>query len=401
MDARKLFKYILVLVFLIGGIIQLSGILSVTMMTFGITCVLLFNRLFTRTSGNMPKWAFIYVAALIFLSAALNSSNLFLCTLYIFSFLVVPYTIHHFINGNAHKFDFKKTFDALLLIGILQLPVIIFQHTFTETILLFSSRPMDPEDVGFGTFFYANDHALCFFILCLITYLLFEPGILSTKKKIYMIFWLSLTVLVARSNISFLLLIMVFLSYLFSVLNIKKIVPLLIGIVVLFFLISLVENLSAIIFDKVDFMVSKIFEKDYDLYSGQRLVERGIAERSDIFLYFVNDKIKYFGEGPYNYFDPISGTFPKFINFSQYLWFYNDIGIFSIVGIAFIYVSIFLKKAKLDNYKLIYLVMILAYSYFTNTLADLAFNIIFAIFLLLPPKRNRTQSHEHRLHPLP
>lgn len=389
MGKKQLFNIVLYLSILFGGLIQFFGILSNSQLTIIITLLIIFRSLLDITGSR--KWVkkihllpFILLFLIIILSTVKNSRDPKLGLLYAFMFGAVPLSVYYLCLNSLHRFRTEKIINILYLVGLLQFPVILFQRLFYSRLSSISARQIDEEDFSFGTFFLANDHALCFLILCLFTVLIFTKYKPPYFHKAGYIVWFTLTILIANSKISFLLLGLILGIYIFSRLRLKRIIIL--GAV--FIAITLILRISPEASDFLDSKSTYIFDKvlnsnvDLNNPSIQRNMSTGRAERNVIFLYYLNEPLSYFGEGPYTYWSPVTKQFRMFINFSQYIWFYSDLGLFGIFIIIFIYSFLYLKYNRLISYQVIFLILILVYSFFTNTLGDLAFNIIFFIFCL-------------------
>lgn len=400
-----LFEIVLTFVLLVGGAIQFAGLLSNTIATTLVTIVFLFLGITGNSINNIKinPFPYIFLIFIILVSAFANSSKSILIALYVFSFAISPYSIYKFISTRIiDKIDLKRVFKFFIIIGLIQLPVLLLQQTFASEMVSLSNRPLALEDVAFGTFFFANDHGLGFFVLCLILYLLYDDSGKIVQRRWLLVFWFSLTIVVANSNISFLLLMIIFGAYVLPRLRQKTFF---LGMVVAIFIgsvILILPSISDVIVSKYAFIERKLFAQDNSWEEAQRKIERGQPERSDILVYYGRQDFKYWGDGPFSYFDPLLGKFVLFKNFSQYLWFYNDLGIFGLFSIFLIYISFYLSNCRIRSYKLFILMLILVYAFFANTLSDLSMNIIFALYILKDSKqRYKNIKYEYSLHSLP
>lgn len=401
----SLLKVVLIFTFLIGGIIQYLGLLSNTIATIALSGFFLLILIFSkaRSSISVDIWPFFTLIFIILFSSLFNGSKGVLFGLYAWTFAIVPFTIWGFFAKQViGKIGLTWIFNFFVLIGLVQLPVLIVQQLFAEQMVILSARPLAIEDVAFGTFFFANDHGMSFFILSMIIYLLFDKEGAKRKKRWFLVFWFSVTIVVANSNISFLLLLLVLGSYILPKLNIKTFLLVLLLPLILVSIILVTPVLSDLVISKYEFVERKLFEQDNSWDEVQRKIERGMPERSDIILYYQRQEFKVLGDGPYTYFDPIQGKFVLFKNFSQYLWFYNDIGAIGVICILLIYLNFYLKNGSLASYRALYLILVIVYALFTNTLSDLAFNIILAIFILKDStQRIQNRNYERSMYSIP
>jgi len=402
---RLIFKIVLIFVFLVGGLFQFFGLLSNTISTILISAVFLMLGLSGRAKKNIEISVIPYIIlfTIIVISAFINGTKSIFLLLYAFSFALVPFSIWKFIATRiVDKIDFAKLIKLFIFVGIIQLPVLLIQQTFGAQMVMLSVRPLAPEDVAFGTFFFANDHGLCFFILSMILYLLYDKNGIVHKRRWFLVIWFSFTIVIANSNISFLLLLIVLVGYIIPRLKpqgffLALTFSLMVGISFLLF-----PSLGSMVIEKYEHIEMKLIATGDNTWDdAQTNIEKGMPERSDILMYYQMQEFKYIGDGPYTYFDPLLGKFVLFKNFSQYLWFYNDLGIIGVISVLIVYLNFYFANCKLFDYKLYFLILIVVYAFFANTLSDLSFNIIFALFLLKDSKQRKNNSNEHSLHSIP
>ncbi|RYZ99978.1 MAG: hypothetical protein EOP47_15350 [Sphingobacteriaceae bacterium] len=394
-----IFYWILAFVFLVGGSMQLLGILSNTVATLLIGVLMIAMLIGNKTKVPINYLPFLYLIFIIFISSIINSTSPILAGLYIFMFVGLPFIVYKFMGTKiVPRINHRKLFRFFLIVGVIQLPVLILQQTFSALISRISARSIAEMDVGFGTFFLANDHGLCFFLIIMIIILLYQDTYVKKKNKIWYVACFSLTVALGHSNISLLLLLIVFAFYFVSKLNIGSAILSVIGLAGVYVLIISIGPLNEIFESKFEFFNKQVVNKQQDVFEAQRKVDNHLADRTDIIIYYTVQELKLIGSGPYDYFNPIKGEFKNMTNFSQYIWFYNDIGIFGTISVIFIYLSLYLQNYRLNNYRALILILMVVYSLFTNTLSDLSFNIIFSYFLLKDSDQLTNKNHELSLH---
>jgi hypothetical protein len=408
MKKNWLFYLVLVITFLIGGSMQLVGLGSNSLLTIGISLLILLDLLFKlivkRRYLPIKIFPFLVITILILVSSAINYTRLDLWTFYFWVFVAVPFTVYYLVKSNLGNFDFNKLINFLIFVAVLQLPVMMLQGVFYKQLATISARSIAEVDISYGTFFLANDHALGYLVLSLTTFLLFNNYKTQYFHKFVYIGYFVLTILVSNSKISFLLLSIILIAYFLLKADTKMIVGVSFGALLLIAVVTVLPDFYNFVEEKTVYIMGKVSSGENEAYLLQKAIEKGNADRTQIFYYYVNHPLRYFGEGPYNYYNPVTKKFNLFPNFSQFLWFYNDLGIFSITGIVFFYLSLYLRNNKLLSYKVMYLIMILVYSYFANTLADLAFSLIFFIFISYDIKKVshkiKRYNHEPSLHPI-
>jgi hypothetical protein len=382
-----IFFLVALLTFLIGGFLQtVTTAIGNTVCTVGSVFALFAILLFQKRTEKRSLLPYIYLVSVIFISSIINNTNFNLSLLYVLLFVFTPFTIYTFINNNIQAFSFKKVLRCALYVGLLQMPVILLQERFSAVLSALSARKIGVEDVDFGTFFFANDHAVCFFLLTLIIILLFQKTHLNGFQRIAFIMYFALTIIFADSNISTLLLGLTFAYY--FILNFRYFfMHFLIGALALSTIV-IVPYFSDLVDAKIETISGRIDQSKESFLEAESAVNKGLPKRSDVVLYFENQPFKVWGDGPYSYYDPIKKVFPKFANFSLYLWFYEDIGIMGIFSVFIIYAYMYFKNNKLFSYRLIFLGLILIYSYFANTFSDLAFNIIYCFAIIYKPEND-------------
>jgi len=159
--------------------------------------------------------------------------------------------------------------------------------------------------------------------------------------------------------------------------------------VIMLFTMTALPSLYDYVEEKIVYINQKVTGSQTDEYNLSKAIEAGNAERTQILYYYLNRPIKVLGNGPYDYYDPIEKKFSLFPNFSQVLWFYNDLGVLSLIMMLSIYAFTFFYTTRKIDHRLIYLLMIIVYSYFANTLSDLAFNLIFFVFIFIESKNSQ------------
>ena len=91
------------------------------------------------------------------------------------------------------------------------------------------------------------------------------------------------------------------------------------------------------------------FKKEFTPVQSHKAVERGYSKRPQILVdQIYNYPIKIIGNGPYDYFNILSGKFKKTIHFSQIIWTYNDLGIFGFI-IVLLIAYYFVKYLNFDK----------------------------------------------------
>lgn len=381
--------YLLLLlsIFLFGGSIQFFLGFSATLYSLSIlltilTVIFIYTLAYQKIYfNNLFFIVFIYLGV-VFVSGFLNESDLEKIFLYCI-FPLTPFSVFYLYKMmDANKINIKKiTLQFFKFISLIQLPVALIQNYGYDFLIKFnnSSQTINDYDFMFGTFFIRADHALGFFLIINILYH-FGITISGIKGKFnwFYIIYLSITIFVLESNLSKLILVLLFLYYLFFWLYKKANVLSLI-------LIGIVSAISI----KLLFLVPSVdaqyfyFKNLYTPELSERYVNEGplYAKRPHILIDFVvNKPVEWIGHGPYDYFNIVTSKFKNTKHFSQMIWAYNDLGLlgFLLIILLLYQILISLRLAK-KEFRILF-IMSLFFLFMTNMYSDLA--MMFSFILL-------------------
>ncbi len=378
------FWIIIAFVFLVGGAFQTVGLVSNTISSLGLGLLLIVISLSSITKQT-KAWPHLLILLCILVSGIINKTRIPLMGLYALTFVMIPFAVKLYVTNNVDLIPKRLLFSFFTLVGCLQLPVVIVQRVYGASILAHMARAIDLEDVAYGTFFVANDHGMCFFLIAMIAFLLFEPiQYFQRQTRIILVCIFASCILLANSNIAFVLMAVVFAIYFFRSMTPGRIAAILVPVVALAVISGVSPNFMSKLETRTDFLYHKLADKDMSRNGAQGAVDQGMAERTDLIIFFVTEKLKIIGDGPFTYFDPIKKEFPRFKNYSQYLWFYSDLGLIGVFLVFVYYFSEYRKRHPKTDYRAILLGVILVFSLFTNTMSDLAFNFTFFLFVKFP-----------------
>ncbi|MFI0429727.1 hypothetical protein [Mariniflexile sp. HMF6888] len=128
------------------------------------------------------------------------------------------------------------------------------------------------------------------------------------------------------------------------------------------------------------------FERQYSLSVSEKQYKLGTAKRGQILIMTFNKlETKWIGDGPYSYFNILTGKFKKTIHFSQLIWTYFDLGILGIIVFMGLLISI-LKYLDVDKGIPFYTVLgvFTIYSFYTTVFSDIA--IMFTLMMIFNKK---------------
>jgi hypothetical protein len=382
--------FILVYIYLLGGSFQFFTGFSYTISTtVAVTALLLIYAMYTARRAKIHYDKLIQSGILlifyIHLTGFINETPYIKILLYCI-FIVVPisaYLTVKFLVTPKTQLNILKHF--FLLVGLLQLPVLLVQNFGYNFLIKFqnSNQTIDPIDFNFGTFFLKDDHGLCFFLLCFIIFLWLDERGKMIKHRSLLTIYFSVSVFLTNSTISHLLLCILLLYLIFSKLRPK----------IWAYLISSCSFLLLMLFllnsESIQNATEKAFQAlDYE--RSLRFYEKGVANRQQTLIVLINDELKWIGEGPHTYFDILSGSFYQAPNFSQWLWFYFDIGLIGLfLFLIFLRRFAYLPQCKGRSHYL-FLGLLLVYAIFTTATNSLSFMFTYFLFY-----------HHPTSHPLP
>jgi len=397
--------------FIFGGALQFLMGVSNTILTISINLLLIlfcFIYIFLKKKVlfNKVVFSFLIYVGLIFFSAIINSTSLLKFLIYL-NFAILPFSIFYFffINQKENyltKISLNKT---LLTIALIQLPVLLVQRNFYNTLIEFNNNNqfIASVDFLFGSFFLKSDHSLGFFLLLIIINLIFKVNrnFDFINNRFLISIYLSFTLMLSESNISKALLISTW--AVFILISIYRKIPKSFFTRKFFIVISIIF-LSTIAYNakNLNYITSRLggtIEKNFTVERSLKFYEEGNAKRLQILIVAINSlDIKIIGDGPYSYFDIRTGEFKNTIHFSQIIWTYFDLGILGLLVIL-IYLYNLLKTVLRYNQDLVFFLypILLIYSFYTTIFMDLAILISFLSIFSLKPNNEFNSNTVSRL----
>jgi hypothetical protein len=360
---------------LFAGTFQALGLIKGTIYSLGIGLILSFIFFFNlRKIDKKGVLYFLFFTLTICLSSVINETFIVLSILYFFTFCLVPLAIFSFVKNTLKKIDLCKLLNFMIIIGVIQLPIVLLQFVFKNQIA--SIAQISSYDVGFGTFPLANDHVMCFYLICLTNLLLWKNNLVSTKTKTALILWFGLTILVSNSKISLVVFLFTLIMFFLAKRPIKFSFYLLVSAPLFGIIIILFPEVVLVPFSNLLFLYDNVIGTEFLNNTIQQFVALNSATRPMMTYYLlVMNDFSYVGNGPYTYFNPILGRL-NFPNHSQLLWFYLDLGILGIVSLILFIRTMY--NGTIASF--IICVAFIVYSYVAITIGDICFVFIFAAF---------------------
>ncbi len=400
------FYLVMSLTFLVGGFLQFFVGVSNTGLTM-LLCLIMFANYVIyvyvkqKVYINSVVFLFLCYALLILLSALINKSDLISSIIYLF-FPFLPLSVYYFLYINRKEgYITKKQFvKFIFFIGSVQLPIILIQRNFYNVLIPFnnSGQHIASFDFLFGSFLMKSDHSLGCFLLFLIISLLFNINAYRTYFKHWLVIaiYLSISVLLAESNISKAFVLATWLIYIFN--NVYSVIPksfkstkvyILIAFVILTVIGYNVRNTEL-----VTERLGGTIEQNFTVKKAKYFYDEGTAKRSQIVmvaLYKLKPKI--FGDGPYSYFNIRTGEFKKTHHFSQIIWTYFDLGLLGLLTI-FGYTFFLIKTTLRFNPSLLLFILPVVYVYMMYTNVFFEIGILISFFLIFSIKQpNEFNNH--------
>jgi hypothetical protein len=318
-------------------------------------------------------------------SGTVNNTELKKIILY-FVFPLVPLGVFLAIDGlikvgiNVKKLS-SLFFKVLILI---QLPIILIQKYGYDFLIKFnnSNQFVGDYDFMFGSFFIKADHSLGFFLLIYFLAIIFQFKRGGAKEiPWFLIGYICVTILLLESNLTKLLLFIVLTYY--GVIWANKRVRYS-GIIAIFIVGYVMFNLALSV-PKIQTELYFLKNK-YTVSESIKATERGYAKRPQIVISYIQESIKIIGEGPYDYFNLLTGEFKKSMNFSQLIWTYNDLGIIGVMVIMLL-LFVIISYLGLDREsKIILTFIMLFYLFMTNIYYDIG--MMLSLFVIANRKIN-------------
>lgn len=386
-----LFIVLMASVYFIGGFFQFFlGIPSTvySILVLGLIYLIALLTILVR-NGKVPRsniilFCLLYVI-LIIVSGSINNSDIKKIILY-FIFPLVPLGVFLAVDGlisagvNVKKLS-SFFFKALIII---QLPIILIQKYGYDFLIRFnnSNQFIGDYDFMFGSFFLKADHSLGFFLLTyfLATIFQFRKG--GRKQMPWVLIgYICVTILLLESNLTKLMFFIVLTYY--GVIWANKRVRYS-GVIAIFLVGYVMFNLAL----SVPKIQTELFflKNKYTVSESVKAVERGYAKRPQIVISYIQESLKIIGEGPYDYYNLLTGEFKKAMNFSQLIWTYNDLGILGIMVIMLLLFAI-IKYLDIDRESRILLTFILLfYLFMTNVYYDIG--MMLSLFIIVNRKIN-------------
>lgn len=374
------------LVFMIGGTLQVIGVVTKTKLTIilsAISFLYFFVSAFINKRLRRPAVYFIAaaVAFIIVLSWQQNHCSTvdFLGSLLL---IFIPLCFYFSTTQFIRFGQIKSLLKLCLVISVIQLPVMVLQRVFYQYIAALSHEGVPYIDIAYGTFFFKDDHALGFFLLCLIVFVLFNKNTrFVVPYKLGFLAWWVLTIFATNSKLSGVLCVIILSSYisqkLFHLLKLnifRRNAFYVACTLVAFMTIGIVA------------MVNTGLIKNDRLYEAYDRIESQIEREHPVPRYgplvkFVVEPVSLLGKGLFSYYNPITKQWGIRGGHSQWYSIYYNFGVLGLIAVFTLLLMMALKVDTLPGEWIWYLFMIMSFGLVTQFLMDPAMLITLFIFL--------------------
>lgn len=335
---KIIFYTVFAFAFLIGGAAFLLDIIPFRLFYLALLVFLLLP-VYGISIGNVEKVFLLFLLEII-ASAILNHMSMgqFLSFL---RFIGIPYAMYYLCKNYITGKNIKTIIRLCILVACLQPPLVFIQQTFFDQInsLLPATTQYLPEehmDFSFGSFYISDDPSLSFFMMGLIVFLLFDSennGFI--KNRLLLAGYFTLGVLLSNSQLSNLLVILIWVIFLFRGFKLKNLLKSLAIVAAAMILI-----LSLGFYDFLKWKISDAVQQasvDAIESAAGSGFEEGKYERTAAIYYYLTQPLKIVGDGPSAYYNALSREF-TLGNTGQVFTLYAEVGI---VGLLLGYLIFF------------------------------------------------------------
>ena len=317
---KTIFFIIYFLAFIFSGFLTVINVIPYRMGLVSFCVIPLLFLYGLRLNRVVLSYGILVV--IITFSAIYNNSSL----VQLFTFLrilIFSFLIYYLVEVYINQENIINILKLSIGIAIIQLPIVLFQQLFYTSLPARFTQNVAKIDFDFGTF-NANDAPLSIFLTLLVIFILFD------KKRNYFIrhkwpiaLWLTLTVLIVNAELVKIIIVMVWGIYIIRYLNFKVLISTLILFVVI------VASLATMgMFNEIwsDFRYSVSTNLSTDPLNQEAFLS-GNYGRGAAVAYYLNNKIKWLGDGPSKYYNAFTKT-RAIGNTGHIFTFYSEIGIF-------------------------------------------------------------------------
>jgi hypothetical protein len=388
---RITFYSVFLLVFCLSGLLTVVGIrLGISYRMGLVSALVLPLVLLYGIKINRIVLAYAALAGVVFLSGLANHSSLIEVLLFLRT-LGFSYLIYRLVEIYVRPDNIVHIIRLCVLVALIQLPIIMLQQLAYGQLPDWLQNNVFLIDFGFGTFNFKGDAPMAFFLTLLVTFLLFDNRRnYIVRFKWPVLFWLTLTIMVANAEGVKLIAMMVWGIYLVTHLKARAIVY---SILVALLIITGLWSVGLL--DKIwsNFTYNLSTNTQVDL-SRQDAFLSGNYARGSAIAYYLSTDILWLGDGPSRYSDVFSRELYRG-NTGHIFTFYSEVGLLGWLLSMVVFFLIAFPGRQLRFRKhwvsLLIFAAVLMLSFTTEIMNDVSVVLIYCIIAksyLIPEKAN-------------
>jgi hypothetical protein len=363
------------LLFCIGGLLAFTGIIPFRMVYVSPLPFLLIP--FFGVPVDRVAQLFLLLVIVILTSGAINGSSPM--DIVLFSrFVITPLGMFYLAKTFLTRRNVKRVLSISMAVGMIQLPIVIVQRLLYDQLIQFASIPIARVDFNVGTFYVKDDPALSFFLIGLVLFLLFDDkNNYFVRHRYLKAMWLSVTVLLANSILSHLLIVGLWAYFVLRQFSLKTLVRVSFGAVAV---IAVVQNLgySQSWVSNVQPVLQQV---TFSRTSDEATFREGSYARSAAVLYYLRQPLKVWGDGPSKYYDPVTKRY-VLGNRGQIFTFYAEIGMVGLL-VGYLILLAMARKTRRASRRIALPLFfcVSALTITTSVMSDASIMLAYSIFL--------------------
>jgi len=266
--------------------------------------------------------AYVALACVVFLSGLYNHSSLREIVLFMRT-LGFSYLMYRLVEIYIRPDNIARIIRLCVTVAMIQLPLVVLQQLAYDHIPASVKADLILIDFDFGTFNFKGDAPMTFFLTLIVIFLLFDhKRNYIIRRRWTVLFWLTLTVLIANAELSKLIIALVWGIYLARYLSLNTIIY---SAMVLLIIVGVLAPLG--LFREIwsDFIRS-LYNNTRFTPTKEEVFLAGNYGRGSGVAYYLSRDILWLGEGPSRYYDVFTRT--RFRGNTGHIFtFYSEIGL--------------------------------------------------------------------------
>jgi hypothetical protein len=373
------FYSVFFLVFCLSGLLSIVGIRLGIPYRMGLVSALVLPLiLLYGIKINRILLAYVALTGVVLLSGLVNHSSLVEILLFL-RILGFSYLMYRLVEIYVRPDNITNIIRLCVVVALVQLPIIMLQRLAYGQLPEWLQSNVIFLDVDFGTFNFKGDAPMAFFLVLLVTFLLFDSRRnYIVRFKWPVLFWLTLTIIVANAEAAKLILVMIWGIYVITHLKVRMIVYSILIILLIIAVLWLTGSLNPIWSGFTQLLSSNTYIDS----SRQDAYLSGSYARGSAVAYYLNRDIQWLGDGPSRYSDVFSRVLYRG-NTGHIFTFYSEVGLLGWLLSVLIFFLIAFPGRQLRFRKhwvsLLTFMSVMVLSYTTQIMNDVSVVLIFCI----------------------